>query len=65
MNAPARLKLVGNREIKRVIAAVRDAGLPIGAIDIRTDGVTIHPPAESATGNALDDWLRQDQAGKD
>ncbi len=60
MNAPNRL--VGNREIERVINTLRKLGVQIGTVDIRTDGVTVHPPVESLqTGNAYDRWKAQDK----
>jgi hypothetical protein len=39
----------------------RDYGLPIGSVDIRGDGVTIHPPA-TTSGNAYDAWKAKDQS---
>ena len=43
-------------EIKRILKAARDAGIPIGAVDIRPDGITIHPPAKTTGGSAYDTW---------
>jgi hypothetical protein len=37
--------LVRNDEIKRVVELARELGIPIGSIDVRIDGVTIHPAA--------------------
>lgn len=51
------MKLLSSAEIKRVIKAAKDAGVEIGAVDIRSDGVAIYPPAESA-GNAFDAWKK-------
>ena len=47
-------------EIKRAIKAAKDAGIAIGSVDIRADGVTIHPPSTTHR-NAFDDWIK-DQA---
>lgn len=66
MNAPAALPkkrrhkgdLVRDEEILRVLKLVAEAGLPIGAVDIRADGVTIHPP-QPQPGNAFDNWKRE------
>lgn len=33
-------------EIKRLIKAAKDAGVQIGSIDIRPDGITIYPPVK-------------------
>ncbi|SFG09343.1 hypothetical protein SAMN05518801_10786 [Novosphingobium sp. CF614] len=55
-----RRRLVPDSEVRRVIELFRSHGLPIGAVDIRADGVTIHPPAQSP-GNAYDAWKAQDQ----
>ena len=49
------MKLLPSPEIKRILKAAKDAGIAIGAIDIRTDGITIHPPAK-AQGSAYDQW---------
>lgn len=43
--------LVRDSEIRRVVELAKELGLTIGAIDVRTDGVTIHTtprPAENA-----------------
>lgn len=46
-------------EIKRLIKAAKDAGLQIGSIDIRPDGITIHPPAKAQGNSAYDTWEAQ------
>lgn len=48
-------------DVKRLIALWQELDLPIGAVDIRADGVTIHPPAPQppAQGNAFDNWKAQ------
>lgn len=62
----AKRRLVPTAEVEQHIQLLRRLNVPIGAIDIRGDGVTIHPPAESQTGNAYDRWkakdARRDQA---
>lgn len=63
MTAPAaRKKMPSDREIQRVIRQLRELGIPVGAVDIRFDGVTVHPPAPPppTPGNAFDQWLEQD-----
>lgn len=58
-----RVKLVTNAEIRRVVTLAQALGLPIGAVDIRGDGVTIHPPqpvGPVSPGNAFDQWLQTD-----
>ena len=50
-----------SNEIKRMIAIVMKAGLPIGPIEIHADGVTIHPPAKALKGSAYDQWKATDQ----
>ena len=56
----AEVKLLSSTEIKRVIKAAKDAGVLIGSVDIRADGVAIYPPAESA-GSAFDDWVKNNE----
>lgn len=51
------MKLLSSAEIKRVIKAAKDAGVAIGTVDIRADGIAIYPPSESA-GNAFDAWIK-------
>jgi hypothetical protein len=63
-----RRTLVSDREIARVFAKLRDLGVdPAGcAIDIRTDGITISPPAPSpAPGNAYDAYRAEKDARSD
>jgi hypothetical protein len=57
-----RKSLVPDAEIARVIATLRACGVEIGAVDIRTDGVTVHPPhaPAPATLSAFDTWKAQD-----
>jgi hypothetical protein len=57
----ARQRLPSDREIKRVINTLRDLGVQIGAVDIRADGVTVHPPTESGGGSAYDRWKAKDK----
>lgn len=60
---PRPKSLRSNDDVKRLVTLCKDLGLPIGAIDIRTDGVTIHPPAptQPAQGTAFDNWKSQQQ----
>lgn len=50
------MKLPSDSAIKRVIRAAKEAGLPIGAVDVSTNGVTIHPPHKEPSGSAYDRW---------
>lgn len=52
-------KLLSSTEIKRVIAAAKKAGLEFGAVDIRADGITLHPPHQRET-NAYDEWKQSE-----
>lgn len=56
----ARRRLVPTAEVEQHIILLRRLGVPIGVIDIRGDGVTIHPPAESQVGSAYDRWKAKD-----
>jgi hypothetical protein len=55
-----RRRLVPTAEVEQHIQLLQRLKVPIGAIDIRGDGVTIHPPAESQTGSAYDRWKAKD-----
>lgn len=57
----ARQRLVPNSEIERVLKTLIKLGVQIGSVDIRSDGVTVHPPAESQGGNEYDRWKAKDQ----
>jgi hypothetical protein len=48
--------LVRNDEIKRVVALAQELGLTIGALEVRTDGVTIHPATNPKPESAYDQW---------
>lgn len=51
------MKLIPSPEIKRVLKAVKDAGLPFGPVDIYPDRVTIHPPKSNGEpASAFDQW---------
>jgi hypothetical protein len=52
-----------NSEIDRVLTKLREMGVDTsGPIDIRSDGVTVYPPAaESQGGTAYDRWKAKDQ----
>ncbi len=54
--------LITPGEVKRHVDMLKKLGLPIGAIDIRADGVTISPPLpdSAAQGSAFDSWLAKD-----
>lgn len=54
------LRFPKSPEIKRLIKAARDAGIQIGSIDIRPDGVTIYPPAKEGQ-SAYDIWKAQNK----
>ncbi|MFX4084526.1 hypothetical protein ACKU27_05410 [Sphingobium yanoikuyae] len=56
------LKFPKSPEIKRLIKAARDAGMQIGSIDIRPDGVTIYPPAKEQGQSPYDIWKAQNQS---
>ena len=55
----ARNRLVSNAELDRVLGKLRELGVQIGAVDIRADGVTVYPPAQTP-GNDFDRWQAQD-----
>lgn len=57
----ARQRLIPSSEIDRVLKTLRNLGVPIGAVDIRPDGVTVHPPAESRAESEYDRWKAKDQ----
>lgn len=57
----AQVKFPSSPEIKRVIAAARNAGVQIGSVDIRADGVTIHPLVENHAGmTPYEKWVARD-----
>lgn len=56
----ARRRLVPDAEVRRVLDTLREYGVQIGAVDIRADGVTVYPPANSnASGDNLGDYINR------
>lgn len=51
----AKRRLVPESEIRATLDLLKDYGVEIGGVDIRADGVTIFPRAETP-GNAFDHW---------
>lgn len=58
----SRRRLIPESEIKGVLSLFKEAGLPIGAVEIRFDGMTVHPPGTLKAGNAYDAWKAKDSA---
>ena len=59
----AKQRLVSDREIERVFAVLKKHGVDVRdrSIDIRSDGVTVSPPADSPGGaSAYDRWKAKD-----
>lgn len=54
----AKRRLVPIAEVEQHIELLRRLGVQIGAVDIRADGVTVYPPANSP-GTAYDRWKAQ------
>jgi len=51
----ARRRLLPECEIRSAIELLRELGIEPGAVDIRTDGITVHPKG-STQGSAFDAW---------
>lgn len=56
----ARRRLLPESEIRSAIELLRELGIEPGAVDIRTDGITVHPKG-SAQGSAFDAWKASKQ----
>jgi hypothetical protein len=56
-----RIRLISNSELDRVLAKLREHGVQIGAVDIRTDGVTVYAPTDLVPGNDYDRWKAQNE----
>ena len=56
------MKLPTDQQIKRILAILREEGVPIGKIDILETGVSVSTIAEDKpeTGSAYDSWKKQD-----
>ena len=62
----ARRRLVPIAEVEAHIECLRRLGVQIGAVDIRADGVTVYPPANSnAPGAAYDRYRAKKDADRD
>lgn len=56
----ARRRLVPDAEVRRVLDTLREYGVQIGAVDIRADGVTVYPAANSNPGgDNLGDYINR------
>lgn len=51
----ARRRLLPESEIRSAIELLRELGIEPGAVDIRTDGITVHPRG-GGQGSAFDAW---------
>ncbi|MDC8755850.1 hypothetical protein OIK40_14470 [Erythrobacter sp. sf7] len=54
----AKRRLLPESEIRSAIELLRELGIEPGAVDLRSDGITIYPKSESQ-GNAFDAWKNQ------
>ena len=57
--------LVRNDEIKRVVNLAQELGLTISAIDVRTDGVTVHTVAPTKSESSYDRWKNEQNNNAD
>lgn len=56
----AKRRLVPDSEVRRVLDTLRSCGVQIGAVDIRADGVTVYPPANTNLGgDSLGDYINR------
>ncbi len=60
----AKRRLVPLSEIRETIETLRSLGVQIGAVDIRADGVTVYPPANTP-GTAYDRYRAKKDADRD
>lgn len=60
----AKRRLVPTAEVEQHIELLRRLGVQIGAIDIRSDGVTVYPPANTP-GTAYDRYKAKKDADRD
>jgi hypothetical protein len=60
----AKRRLVSTAEVEQHIELLRRLGVQIGAVDIRADGVTVYPPANTP-GTAYDRYRAKKDADRD
>ena len=53
---PARKAVLTQTELKRYLAAYRDAGIPVGRTEIGPDGTVVIHSASEVSPPALNDW---------
>lgn len=53
----ARRRLLPESEIRSAIELLRELGLEPGAVDVRSDGITVYPKNEGQ-GSAFDAWKK-------
>lgn len=56
----ARRRLLPESEIRSAIELLRELGVEPGAVDVRTDGITVYPKNEGQ-GSAYDAWKAKQQ----
>ena len=52
----SRKAVVTQTELKRYLAAYRDAGIPVGRTEIGPDGTVVIHAASEASPSAINDW---------
>lgn len=60
----AKRRLVSTAEVEQHIELLKRLGVQIGAVDIRADGVTVYPPANTP-GTAYDLYRAKKDADRD
>ena len=53
---PARKAVLTQTELKRYLAAYRDAGIPVGRTEIGPDGTVVILSASETSPPAINDW---------
>lgn len=51
-----RRRLVPDAELRRALDTLKEYGIQIGAVDIRSDGVTVYPPSQAPGRGAAGEW---------
>lgn len=51
----AKRRLIPENEIRSAIELLRELGIEPGAVDLRTDGITVYPK-DKGQGSAFDAW---------
>lgn len=59
----AKRRLIPEREVRGMIELLREMGVEIGPIEVRSDGVVFHPANQAQGADEYEKWSRANKGG--